>query len=307
MKILFLAHNFPPETSPTANRTYEHAKHWVKMGHRVEVITNAPNHPAGILYDGYRNAAFQRENIDGIDVVRVWTALAANKGVFRRSLGFASYFLSATAQSLRLDRPDIVVSSSPQLLAGLAGFPVSRMKRTPWVLEIRDLWPESIVAVDAMSRGPALRILESIERFAYRRADHVIPVTQAFRAHIEAAGVDPARITVLRNAVNLDLFSGRCHNPALAAELGLVPVPSSVAEVGGMAEVVTPDGTLAFSWRLVMAPAWVTDYVVAHEVAHLREMNHSARFWSLVEGLTPHREAAVEWLRAEGPAWRRVG
>jgi predicted metal-dependent hydrolase len=68
-----------------------------------------------------------------------------------------------------------------------------------------------------------------------------------------------------------------------------------------------PDGTLAFSWRLVMAPEWVTDYVVAHEVAHLRELNHSPRFWALVEKLTPHREAAVEWLRTEGPALLRVG
>jgi predicted metal-dependent hydrolase len=68
-----------------------------------------------------------------------------------------------------------------------------------------------------------------------------------------------------------------------------------------------PDGTLAFSWRLVMAPSWVTDYVVAHEVAHLRELNHSARFWALVEKLTPNRDAAVEWLRLEGPALLRVG
>jgi predicted metal-dependent hydrolase len=68
-----------------------------------------------------------------------------------------------------------------------------------------------------------------------------------------------------------------------------------------------PDGTLAFSWRLVMAPDWVLDYVVAHEVAHLRELNHSSRFWAHVERLTPHRDAAVEWLRQHGPALLRVG
>ncbi|MCS6891992.1 MAG: SprT family zinc-dependent metalloprotease [Rhodovarius sp.] len=68
-----------------------------------------------------------------------------------------------------------------------------------------------------------------------------------------------------------------------------------------------PDGTLAFSWRLVMAPPWVLDYVAAHEVAHLREMNHSDRFWTLVEQLTPHREAATDWLRREGPRLLRVG
>jgi hypothetical protein len=66
-------------------------------------------------------------------------------------------------------------------------------------------------------------------------------------------------------------------------------------------------GNLAFSWRLVMAPRFVQDYVASHEVAHLRHMNHGARFWSLVETLTPHTSAAVEWLRAEGPRLLRVG
>jgi hypothetical protein len=68
-----------------------------------------------------------------------------------------------------------------------------------------------------------------------------------------------------------------------------------------------PDGTLAFSWRLVMAPGWVLDYVVAHEVAHLVELNHSDRFWAHVARLSPHREAAVDWLRRNGPGLLRVG
>ncbi len=68
-----------------------------------------------------------------------------------------------------------------------------------------------------------------------------------------------------------------------------------------------PDGSLAFSWRLVMAPDWVLDYVVAHEVAHLRELNHSARFWAHVATLTDRREDAQDWLRRNGPALLRVG
>ena len=92
-----------------------------------------------------------------------------------------------------------------------------------------------------------------------------------------------------------------------AAALGVKPRAIRVKDTRSRWGSCAPDGTLAFSWRLVMAPEWVTDYVVAHEVAHLRELNHSARFWALVEGLTPHRDAAVEWLRAEGPALLRVG
>ncbi|WP_368415415.1 M48 family metallopeptidase [Falsiroseomonas sp.] len=92
-----------------------------------------------------------------------------------------------------------------------------------------------------------------------------------------------------------------------AAALGVMPRAIRVKDTRSRWGSCAPDGTLAFSWRLVMAPEWVADYVVAHEVAHMRELNHSPRFWALLDGLTPHREAAVAWLRAEGPALLRVG
>lgn len=92
-----------------------------------------------------------------------------------------------------------------------------------------------------------------------------------------------------------------------ASALGVKPKAIRLKDTRSRWGSCAPDGTLAFSWRLVMAPDWVLDYVVAHEVAHLRELNHSRRFWVLVEKLTPHREAAVDWLRVHGPALLRVG
>ena len=92
-----------------------------------------------------------------------------------------------------------------------------------------------------------------------------------------------------------------------AALLGVTPRSIRLKDTRSRWGSCAPDGTLAFSWRLVMAPDWVLDYVVAHEVAHLKELNHSPRFWAQVERLTPHRDAAVEWLRQNGPALLRVG
>jgi predicted metal-dependent hydrolase len=92
-----------------------------------------------------------------------------------------------------------------------------------------------------------------------------------------------------------------------AATLGVKPGSIRLKDTRSRWGSCAPDGTLAFSWRLVMAPDWVLDYVVAHEVAHLRELNHSVRFWAHVAKLTVRREAAVEWLRLEGPALLRVG
>jgi glycosyltransferase involved in cell wall biosynthesis len=221
MRILFLTHNFPPETNAVAIRTYEHAKLWVKMGHEVEVVTCAPNHPKGKLYAGFRNALFQRERMDGIDVTRVWSFLAANEGLVLRSLNYLSFPMSASVQSWRLARPDVVVSTSPQMLTALSGYLISRLKGAPWVLEIRDLWPESVVAVGVLKRGFLVRALEALERFAYRKADHIVSVTSSFVDHFESLGVPREKTSVVTNGADIELFAEPRRSPELASELGV--------------------------------------------------------------------------------------
>jgi len=120
--------------------------------------------------------------------------------------------------------PGVVVASSPQFFAGLAGWLVSRRLHRPFVLEVRDLWPESIVQVGAMRRGALIRVLEWLEGALYRTADHVVVVSPAFRAHIEARGVPSERISVLPNGVDagwLDDPVPSAESAALRAELGL--------------------------------------------------------------------------------------
>ncbi len=90
---------------------------------------------------------------------------------------------------------------------------------------------------------------------------------------------------------------------AIEARIARVSIKDTSSRWGSCA----PDGTIAFSWRLVMAPQPVQDYVAAHEVAHLRHMNHGPRFWDLVAHLTPHRREATTWLHREGPALLRIG
>jgi hypothetical protein len=123
--------------------------------------------------------------------------------------------------------------------------------------------------------------------------------------------VTGARAFLRRRVADFLRVEARRRIAVLAAQharrLGVSPRVIRLKDTRSRWGSCAPDGTLAFSWRLVMAPGWVLDYVVAHEVAHLREMNHSARFWTHVACLTPHRDAAVEWLRANGPALLRVG
>ncbi len=219
MRILVFSHYYPPEVNAPASRMSEHARVWADAGHEVTVITCAPNHPAGKLFPGYRNS-FTRETIDGVTVVRVWSYLAPNAGFAKRIANYLSYMISALAAVPRVGRPDVIISTSPQFFCGLAGLGAKWMRRVPWVLEIRDLWPDSIVTVGAMRKGRLTRFLEWLERMAYRKADHVVAVTDGFVPHIESRRGRPG-VTVIKNGVNFDLFRKGDDAEAVKARFGM--------------------------------------------------------------------------------------
>lgn len=220
MKILFLTHYFPPEVNAPASRTFEHCREWAREGHDVTVVTNTPNHPKGEIYPGYRNRLIQKEDMGEIQVIRMLTYVTANEGVIKRTLNFVLFLMMSVFSTPFFPRCDIVVSTSPQFFAGLAGYFVSRLKRVPWVLEIRDLWPESILSVGAISSPRVIRILEGLEAFAYRKADAIVSVTDAFKPHIETRG-GGGKVSVIKNGVDLSLFEAAPRDRAFAEELGI--------------------------------------------------------------------------------------
>ncbi|MEK7821083.1 MAG: glycosyltransferase family 4 protein, partial [Pseudomonadota bacterium] len=226
MRILFLSENFPPETNAAATRVHERAVHWVQWGHQVTVITSWPNFPQGRLYPGYRNLWRGVETRDGIRVVRVKTFIAANKGrglkgAVLRGLDFVSFMIAAVVAALFERRPDVVAATSPQFFAAVAGWLVGALRRVPFVFELGDIWPASIVGVGAMRRNLALALMEKLELFLYRRAARVVALTQAFKANLTRRGIDPDKIAVVRNGVDLARYAPRPRDEALAAEWGL--------------------------------------------------------------------------------------
>ena len=107
MHVLFLSHYFPPEVNAPATRTYEHCRRWVAAGHRVTVITCAPNCPTGVVADGYTNAWLSREWVDGVRVLRVWTWLSPNKGFLGRIANYLTYMVCATLCALGVRKVDL--------------------------------------------------------------------------------------------------------------------------------------------------------------------------------------------------------
>lgn len=221
MHILFLTDNFPPETNAPASRTHEHTKRWVAAGHRVTVVTTAPNFPAGKIFPGHRNRLWQCETIDGVEVIRLWTYITANEGFLRRTLDYVSFMVASILATPLLPRADVIVSTSPQFFTPCAAYVVSRLKHRPWVFELRDLWPDSIVAVGAMKETALIRALRKLEYLLYRKATRIVSVTHSFREILSKNGIDPRKIEVVPNGADLEAYVPGERSGPLAERVGV--------------------------------------------------------------------------------------
>lgn len=223
MRIAFFTHYFPPEGNAPASRTFEHCSRWAEAGHNVTVITGVPNVPTGIVYDGYKNRIWpQTEIVDGIKVIRVFTYLAPNAGSAKRILNYVSFMLSAILGFLFFcRRPNIIVATSPQFFCGWAGLISSYLKWTPFVLEIRDIWPESIVTVGALKKGKLVSLLEVLEKWMYRGANHIVAVGEGYKKNILSKVNIPKRISVITNGVDPNYFCPQQPNEHFRKKNGL--------------------------------------------------------------------------------------
>jgi len=218
MHILFLTDNFPPEGNAPATRTYEHAREWVKLGHKVTIITGAPNFPEGKVFDGYKNRWYSKSELDGIEVRRVKTYITANEGFAKRILDFMSFMVMSFFTGLFVKKPDVIIGTSPQFFTAVSAWALAAIRFKPFVFELRDIWPASITAVGAMGRSLPIRILEKIEMFLYRRADKIISVTHNFKSELIERGVDGKKIDVVLNGVDLSKYEPVSHKDETFAE-----------------------------------------------------------------------------------------
>jgi colanic acid biosynthesis glycosyl transferase WcaI len=212
LKILYVSQYFPPEMGAPAARVAELSRLWTQAGHEVTVLTGFPNHPTGVVPAEYRRKMRRlicREQVDCVQVVRSWLLPLPNRKAYERILNYSSFCISAASTGMFLSRPDVVIATSPQLLVGLTGWWLARWKQVPFIFEVRDLWPESLAAVDAAKNDSLLyKALSGIAGFLYRSCDRIVVVTPAFQKHlVENWKVPTGKISVVENGVDTDLFN----------------------------------------------------------------------------------------------------
>lgn len=211
--------------APSA-RVSELSRHWVRQGHEVTVLTGFPNHPDGVVRPEYREhfwRGFCREKFEDVEVLRTFLLPFPNRKPFERVLNYTSFSISAGIAASFINRPDVVIATSPQLLVGLSGWWLSRLKRVPFVLEVRDLWPESLAGTGVGNQSSLMyKSVEKIAGFLYRAANAIVVVTPAFRTHlVDQWDVPAQKISIVPNGVETALFSPQAAPSEVRQKLGL--------------------------------------------------------------------------------------
>src|SRR5437867_2213752 len=172
LRILYLTQYFPPEVGAAPARAAHFARALVRAGHRVTVITGLPNHPSGVLQRDFRPGTI--EDMEGVRVRRAWLYATPRKTPLTRLGNHLSFAWSALGAAWREGPCDLVIVSVPPLFVGTSAWLVSRMRRAPLVVDVRDDWPRAAIALGEMRPGFVASVLDSQAGFLYRRAARVI-------------------------------------------------------------------------------------------------------------------------------------
>jgi len=205
--ILFISPYYPPENGAAAVCVGETATRLVKHGHQVTVLTTFPNYPTGVVPSEYRGRTLQREILDGVQVVRVWSYVSPNKGFLRRILAHFSFALLAPLLGGKeTGQPDIIIAQSPPLFDAIAVRMLAWLKGCPFIFMVSDLWPESAVQLGVLRNRILIRLAEWLEWSTYQCASTVWVVTEGIKNTLIQRGLSPERIFFLTNGVDTMKF-----------------------------------------------------------------------------------------------------
>ncbi len=205
MRVLILSQYYSPEPVPKPS---ELAQELTARGHEVTVLTGYPNYPSGDLYEGYRLRPMERTSIDGIRVIRAFEYPYHGTRALGRLVNYASFMLSAPIASLLAPRFDVIYVWHPPLSVGVAAAIIARMRGVRFIYDVQDIWPESAILSGLLRDGALVRFMGRLERWIYRRADHLLVVTPGARENLEAKGVPREKISVAKHWIDDTVFTG---------------------------------------------------------------------------------------------------
>lgn len=178
------------------------AQELVRQGHAVEILTGVPNYPEGVIYPGYRMRLVQHETVNGIRITRVPLYPSHDSGGLRRMANYLSFAMAASIIGpWVVQKPDVIYAYHGNATIGLPAWIIGLVRRAPFVLDIQDLWPDSITA-SGMLPGKLKRFIPMLEawcRFMYRKSARIAVLSSGFKRELADRGVPEEKIEVIPN------------------------------------------------------------------------------------------------------------
>jgi len=221
VRILLLTAYFPPDTGSAAHLFYELGTALAKRGHEVWVVTSLPSYYAQGDLSRYRGKFWMSERLDGLAVIRIAVPKLPRHIPLARGIWQLSCAACFALPSLRIPRPDIALIYSPPLPLGLTGWALRKLRGTPFVLNVQDLFPQSAIDLGILRNRLLIRFFEGMERFVYKSAAYITVHSPGNRDHIVGKGVPPEKVAVMPNWVDTDFLQPGPKNNEFRQELGL--------------------------------------------------------------------------------------
>jgi len=221
MHVLLIHQAFTSGSEAGGTRHYELSRHLNKRGHRVTVMASTVSYLTGAEIPSARRSGRVPEYLDGIEVRRTWTYASLHRSFFTRVLSFLSFMVSSLIGALRVKKVDVVWGTTPPIFQALTAYLVSRLKRVPFALEIRDLWPDFAIEVGVLRNRYLIWASRRLERFLYRHADRLVVNSPGFVSHLTGHGVAKEKIEIVANGVEADMFNPDDRGEQIRSELGI--------------------------------------------------------------------------------------
>jgi len=220
MKILLLNQAFVSPDEPGHTRHFEMAQYLLAHGHELVIVASDLNYQTG-QRTMERHGLFTEQVIDGVRVLRSYIYPALHRSYFWRIVSFFSFMFSSVWTALSVKDADLIMGTTPQIFQAVSAWFVAFLRNKPFLLEVRDLWPEFGVSMGVIKNPIVIALARWLEKFLYARATHILVNSPAYKEYMVARGVPADKITYIPYGTDVDMFNPNVDGLSVRKKLGL--------------------------------------------------------------------------------------
>lgn len=218
MKILLINQVFVSPEEPGHTRHFEMGQYLKARGHELIIVASDLNYQTG-QRTVERRGLYAEQVFDGIRVLRSYMYPAIHRSYFWRVIAFFSFMFSSIWTAMRVKDVDLVLGTTPPIFQAVSALVVASLRGKPFLLEVRDLWPEFGISMGVLKNPLIIALSRWLENFLYKRADHILVNSPAYREYMLAKGVPDNKVTYIAYGTDVDMFNPSIDGSSIRKEL----------------------------------------------------------------------------------------